>query len=103
MNGVLILSAPSFNSPNNVERYPSLKSFNVIKSESGKYLVDFETKLGQIYIDDSPVFHGGPGRVLEQRLISHSELQETLIEIGFKVSQIQFDIGDLYGANCKHR
>ena len=49
-------------------------------------------------MDPQPVFHGGPGSVLELRLISDQNLQRNLRFVGFEVSQLSDSLLKTYGA-----
>lgn len=83
--GYLVLSAPSFLMPDHIERYPSLNSYDVEKAADGSYRLIFHTPFSTHGVDNQPVFHGGPGRVLELRIISHPQLLQECELAGFEL------------------
>jgi SAM-dependent methyltransferase len=64
--GALIISAPTYEIPYTIEKYPSLRTYTVAQIEDA-YTVVYRGKNGVIGFDPSPFFHGGPGSVLEMR------------------------------------
>ncbi len=83
--GHLVLSAPTYLMADTVERYPSLAGFEVEPASEGSFRVVFRTRFGTTGIDPAPVFHGGPGRVLELRVISHPQLLEEIRSAGLEI------------------
>jgi SAM-dependent methyltransferase len=92
-NGILILSAPTFAFPMSVERYPSLRSYQTV-TFGERHTVVYETKFGSLGFDAEPRFHGGPGQILEMRVISHAQLTTELLEVGFRSVDT---LGDSFG------
>jgi SAM-dependent methyltransferase len=92
-NGILVLSAPTFAFPLSVERYPSLRSYQTV-TFGERYVIVYETKLGSLGFDAEPRFHGGPGQILEMRVISHAQLLQELREVGFQSVET---LGDSFG------
>jgi SAM-dependent methyltransferase len=86
--GHLVLSAPTFLMPDTVERYPSLEGFDVKAAGGGAWEVHYRTRFGTHGVDAAPVFHGGPGRVLELRVISHPQLLHELRAAGLELLPI---------------
>ena len=82
--GHLVLSAPTYAMPDTVERYPTLQDFEVVATADGQWQVKYRTRYGTVGIDPAPVFHGGPGRVLELRVISHSQLMSEVLAAGLE-------------------
>ncbi|MEB3261135.1 MAG: hypothetical protein VKP63_10970 [Cyanobacteriota bacterium] len=95
--GYLILCAPTYKLPKHIEKYPSLAGYEVNKTAKG-YQLHVQPKLGRDHVDPQPVFHGGPGSVLELRLISDQGLQRNLRSVGFEVSQLSDSVLKIYGA-----
>lgn len=80
--GLLVLVAPTYLIPEHIEKYPSLASFEVVP-DGAQFKIVYKTKYGVIGEDSNPYFHGGPGRVLELRILSDSALQRELKAAGF--------------------
>jgi SAM-dependent methyltransferase len=80
--GHLVLSAPTYSMPDTVERYPSLLGFELEGEENTGFRIHYRTRFGTTGVDTAPVFHGGPGRVLELRTISHSQLLHEIAAAG---------------------
>ena len=95
--GILILCAPTYELDAHIEKYPTLENFTVESTGEG-FKVVYTSKLGILGEDANPFFHGGPGRVLELRLISNSGLLANLISVGFEVSIIDTVLQKKYGA-----
>ena len=96
-NGFLILSAPTFALSTSVERYPSLRSYQTVNFGE-RYTVVYETTLGELGFDAEPRFHGGPGQILEMRIISHAQLTQELREVGFQSVETLGDSFEEFGA-----
>lgn len=95
--GVLVLCAPTYKLTHHIEKYPSFDHYEVEQTARG-YKVHFKSKLGVPFDDVNPCFHGGPGRVLEIRLISDENLFNNLRSVGFVVSQLSDSLLKQYGA-----
>lgn len=95
--GVLVISAPTYEMPDSVERYPTLAGYEVELFE-GLHRVRYRTAFGTEAFDDNPVFHGGPGRVLELRVLSHAALLADLRRSGLVVSSVSQDALVRHGA-----
>jgi hypothetical protein len=87
--GGLVLSAPTFSFDSTIEWYGGVAEMEV-SEESGRHIVRWRNKRGTQYVDTDPVFHGGPGQVLELRLISHSELLAVARSVGFVGETLAF-------------
>jgi SAM-dependent methyltransferase len=88
--GTLILSAPTYQMPETIEWYPGASSVRVVSSGDSHHVV-WKTIRGVDYVDTNPSFHGGPGDVLEMRIISHSALLAGAASTGFEASTFKFD------------
>mgnify|MGYP001185101073 CR=1 FL=1 len=88
--GVLILSAPTYRMAETIEWYPGATSVRVVENGSGLH-VEWKTIRGVDYVDTAPNFHGGPGDVLEMRIISHSSLLNAAKACGFEADTLEFD------------
>jgi SAM-dependent methyltransferase len=87
--GAIVLSAPTYQMPETIEWYPGASSVRVIPG--GDHHVVWKTIRGVDYVDTNPAFHGGPGDVLEMRVISHSALLADAASAGFKAATFEFD------------
>lgn len=89
IGGVLILTVPwdEF-SDETLEHYPDCISYNVLK-DSLEYTVEIITSRDISYIDETPIFHGGPGNTLEMRVFSLKELIRELGSAGFREVSLQ--------------
>ena len=95
--GHLVLSAPTYEMAHSVERYPTLESFDVAGVGDG-FEVRYRTAFGTQGTDPKPMFHGGPGRVLELRVLSHEQLLDELRRAGFEVLPQDPALLQRYGA-----
>lgn len=95
--GHLVLSAPTYLMPDTVERYPSLESFEV-EAVEGVFRVSYRTRFGTLGVDRDPVFHGGPGRVLELRMIGHDQLLRELGAAGLELVPLPESALSIHGA-----
>ncbi len=95
--GILILCAPTYRLSNHIEKYPSFVDYKVEKTPRG-FQVIVNTKMGVPFVDHNPCFHGGPGRVLEIRLISEENLWLNLQLAGFEVRQLDASLLKKYGS-----
>jgi SAM-dependent methyltransferase len=98
VGGFLVLSAPTYEMPATIERYPSLKEYTVLKI-ANKYVIVHVSAQGQIGLDTAPIFHGGPGSVLEMRILSHNQILFELRAAGFESIEVMGDAFALYGAD----
>jgi SAM-dependent methyltransferase len=89
--GIVVLSAPTYWMPESLEWYSGARSIQVV-AQDHRYVVLWKTIRGVEYVDTSPVFHGGPGDVLEMRLLSHSGLLAAASSLGFEVETLEFDL-----------
>lgn len=85
--GFLVLSAPTYEMDTTVERYPSLQGFEV-RPTGDSFIVDYATAFGTTGRDLAPIFHGGPGQVLEMRALGHAALLRELRAAGFRVEPL---------------
>jgi hypothetical protein len=97
LGGCLVLSAPTYTMTSTVERYPSLRGYSVVKI-AGRHVVVYESLVGSLGFDADPVFHGGPGSVLEMRLFAHDALLRDVTAAGFKILPIPDDEAQHHGA-----
>ncbi len=95
--GCLVVSTPTYTMPETVERYPSLRGFEVV-SIAGRHAVVYETTFGTLGFDPAPLFHGGPGSVLEMRMFSHAALLRTMARTGFSRVTVIGDEAASWGA-----
>jgi SAM-dependent methyltransferase len=87
--GTLILSAPTTLRPATIEWYGGAESL-AVEPHDGRFQVRWRNRRGTEYLDTQPVFHAGPGAVLEMRLISHPELLATARAAGFAGGDMAF-------------
>jgi SAM-dependent methyltransferase len=100
-DGCLILSAPSYAMQASVEKYPTLRGFSVV-AIGGRHAVVYETATGALGFDPDPVFHGGPGSVLEMRLFGHEALLREIRNVGFRRVDMVGDEAQPFGAVWPH-
>jgi SAM-dependent methyltransferase len=89
--GVLILTVPYLEGYDTIEHYPHLYKWKTVEMGDGHYAIvnlrrgDFTRPDGIPYIEcfPRPVFHGGPGEVLEMRLFGEGDLRARLAYVGF--------------------
>ncbi len=82
--GHLILTVPFINIDDHREHYPGLVNYSAEEKEDGSWKVHLEFPGGRTEVDETPCFHGGPGKTLEVRLFSRKRIQEELAWAGFK-------------------
>ena len=87
--GIVVLSAPTYEMASSIEWYSGATSVKVIPYRD-RHVVIWSTIRGNDYIDTTPCFHGGPGDVLEMRLISHSQLVAEARAAGFETRTLDF-------------
>jgi SAM-dependent methyltransferase len=80
--GSLIFSAPYVDAERTIEHYPDLCNFEILQFK-GRQLVLNQTASGAYQVYDKPVFHGGPGTVLEMRVFCERDLVNGLRDAGF--------------------
>jgi SAM-dependent methyltransferase len=97
-NGFLILSAPTYAMPYSMERYPTLTDYTITQLGE-QHVVVYKSAQGPIGLDSSPIFHGGPGSVLEMRVLSHNQLIAELAFAGFKNIKVMGDSFEVFGAH----
>lgn len=96
-NGILVLSAPTYDMAHSVEKYPGVVRFENVQI-GDRYAVVYERTDGTLALDTSPNYHGGPGSVLEMRLMSNKELHDDLFEVGFEQVSIPQEGFEEFGA-----
>jgi hypothetical protein len=90
--GVAVVSAPTFDMASTIEWYGGAKTINIVQTGT-EYSVEWTNLKGDVYVDASPRFHGGPGQVLEMRVMAHRDLVDTAHAAGFKAVTVEFDQG----------
>jgi len=95
--GVLVVSAPTYSLDATIEKYPGATNCKVVK-EGDDYIVNYDTPLGEWKTDRKPIFHGGPGSVLEMRIMSHAKMMADLATAGFRDVSIPNTNFEEYGA-----
>lgn len=90
-NGVLILTVPYSLEKTTSEHYPEIHDFGFAQLNGGTVLVN-RTRSGELQVFDKPVFHGpGPGKALEMREYTESDLKRLLTDAGFSSARIFAD------------
>lgn len=79
-SGVAVVSFP-LKSGITIEHYPEIESYRLNQDGSG---ITWVSRSGQIHIDKSPTFHGGPGNNLEIRVIGNQSLDTELEVAGLE-------------------
>jgi SAM-dependent methyltransferase len=87
--GTFIITVPYSLHDKTIEHYPDLYDWCVGQFSKSGFVVLNKTSAGELVIHEKPVFHGGPGTVLEMRLFSRNDLARDLTKAGFE--QITFD------------
>lgn len=82
--GYLILTVPFINQGPHKERYPGLCNYTSEQRPDGSWIAHLEFSDGRNVVDETPCFHGGPGKTLEVRLFNRECLEEELAWAGFK-------------------
>jgi SAM-dependent methyltransferase len=80
--GVFILSVPYLDGFENIEHYPHLYEYHVINTAGAYSLLNLRRD-GLLEHHQKPLFHGGPGSVLEMRVFGEGELIAMLKYCGF--------------------
>ena len=80
--GLLVFSIPMKHEGSTDEHYPDLHEYKIVDLGSAPVLVN-RTVNGELQVFENLVFHGGPGAVLEMRLVSVPDLLANLRNAGF--------------------
>jgi SAM-dependent methyltransferase len=80
--GVLVMTVPYLLSGETIEWYPELNDFEIVE-RNGDRILQNRTVDGRLQTFDRLRFHGGPGLVLEMRILTHADLMRHLREAGF--------------------
>jgi hypothetical protein len=89
--GILFLTAPYVEGYETIEHYPQLHKYNIVNSHN-EYAVLNETRSGEIELHRNPVFHGGPGSVLELRIFGEGDLLSMLRWASFQPEVLEANI-----------
>lgn len=95
--GFLVVSAPTYGHAATLEKYPGVTTYRVAR-EDDNYVVHYVTSSGETKTDLAPIFHGGPGSVLEMRVMSHATMMSDLRTAGFSQVSIPDEGFERYGA-----
>jgi hypothetical protein len=87
--GSLILTAPSFDMDDSIEWYGALADYSV-EEYDGSRVLRWKNLRGEEFLDRFPIFHGGPGAVVELRLLSHRHLLAIGEQLGCVAQTIDF-------------
>jgi len=87
--GALVLSAPTFRIPATIEWYGGVTGFTIAREAEG-FAVHWTDLRGQTLIDRRPIFHGGPGTVLEMRVIAADDLLDVARRLAASVEVLAF-------------
>lgn len=101
--GCFILTIPYSLDEKNREHYPGLIDYENIQLEDGRWAINYTTRDGKRLTDNSPIFHGGPGRTLELRAFSMSAILNHLKSAGFRRIQVQEESDWTYGVHMPER
>jgi SAM-dependent methyltransferase len=101
--GTLILSVPSLEGYETIEHYPHISEFSII-NEGNEYVVLNTRPDGHSERHTHPIFHGGPGSVLEFRVFGEGDILSMLRHVGFSVTRLEFDesIGYFWKLLCEN-
>jgi SAM-dependent methyltransferase len=92
--GVLILSVPYLRGYMTIEHYPHLMDYEIVKVGK-KYVVVNVRADGLVEQFPVPVFHGGPGSVLEMRVFGEGDLMAMLAYAGFEVRVLEASLPEI--------
>jgi SAM-dependent methyltransferase len=92
--GVLILTVPYLGGYESIEHYPHLKDYEIV-AVGGKHAVVNVRADGLVEQFAAPVFHGGPGSVLEMRVFGEGDLMSMLAYTGFEVRILEANMSDI--------
>ena len=87
--GMLILTAPTFDMDESIEWYGALSNYK-IEEQNGRFIVRWQNLRGQEFLDDEPIFHGGPGATVELRMLSHKQLLSVGAQLGAVARTVEF-------------
>lgn len=79
-SGVAVVSFP-LSEGITIEHYPEIQSYRLNQIGGG---ITWVSRSGDVHIDKSPIFHGGPGNNLEIRLIGNQSLDTELEVAGLE-------------------
>jgi hypothetical protein len=101
--GYLILSVPSLEGYETIEHYPHIHEFS-IDAEDGASIVLNKRPDGLVERIPGPIFHGGPGSVLEMRVFGEACLSAMLRYVGFHATRLEFvkPIGYFWEYHCEN-
>jgi hypothetical protein len=96
-SGVAVVSFP-LREGITIEHYPEIESYCLNQVGSG---ITWVSRSGQIHIDNSPTFHGGPGNNLEIRVIGNQSLDAELEAAGLEYcyQAVRNDLVNKYSIN----
>jgi len=97
--GHLILTVPFTNKGEHIEHYPELRSYVSRQRPDGVWVADLEFDTGQKSTDESPCFHGGPGKTLELRVFNLKRIETELAAAGFTTINVLIDNIPEWGIN----
>lgn len=89
--GHLILTVPFINVGDHKEHYPGIVNYESEQRSDGSWVAHIEYPNGKIVTDETPCFHGGPGKTLEVRLFNRKRIEEELSWAGFKSVMVHVD------------
>jgi SAM-dependent methyltransferase len=92
--GVLILTVPYLSGYESIEHYPHLKDYEIV-AVGGQHAVVNVRADGLVEQFAAPVFHGGPGSVLEMRVFGEGDLVSMLGYAGFEVRILEANIQEI--------
>ena len=89
--GYLILTVPFVNVGPHKEHYPGLVNYTSEQRADGSWIAHLKYAGGRKETDESPCFHGGPGKTLEVRLFNRDRIEEELAWAGFEKVIVHVD------------
>jgi SAM-dependent methyltransferase len=92
--GVLILTVPYLEGYESIEHYPHLRDYEIV-AVGGKHAVVNVRADGLVEQFAAPVFHGGPGSVLEMRVFGEGDLMSMLHYVGFEVRILTANMAEI--------
>jgi SAM-dependent methyltransferase len=82
-NGVLVFTVPYSIEKSMTEHFPDIHEFGFAQVGDGVVMVN-RTKSGEVQVFEKPIFHGpGPGKALEMREFTETDLKNILTGAGF--------------------
>lgn len=95
-NGLLIFSTPYTAASETTEHYPGMRDFRLVQFDE-EWVVVAKNAAGEIDTYRKPIFHGGPGTVLEMRVWGRDHLFGSLRAAGFaQIEELEFDEANGY-------